>query len=488
MARKVKKKKAVARATRRPVPNRRRHWAVRTALSSSAFVGGLFVFLVLINLYDPDVDPAALAALRIAPATIPEADNAYYAQIGLGVAASESPHRYGVRAMAARHAWGEMHPGIPESRSEEITALDKENETLRWKGNIKFSCAEPRTDCLSVYAKYRTDIQQLRRDNRVRLARYRALYRYAGFQEVPTNVFLGGPASSPYNERNVTLALIALTAIDGDPAGAVHALAVDSAYWRRVVAGAQCIITKMIGVAYLDQNYALLAEITSRYHGQSDILAAAQPMAKPLTVAELDWTPAFNGESRMLASFILNMLASDKDAREYYKAEHTSFWESAVQALFFKPRATVNLHCRITADLLPIATARADALKAVTESARDSVSDLTGVFSFGMVYNPVGKMLVSIGSDMAPMYAKYVARAHNLDGRMRLLILQRDLYRRGVATDNVEKYLATTDVSLYDPYRNQPMRWDASAHEIWFNGIPRNYEALDPGLRIAVRF
>src|SRR5713226_9504562 len=74
----------------------------------------LFVLFVLINLYDPALDPGAAEALNSAPPTVPDKDNAYFALFGMGVTPTQDSHQQGMGMVAKYNAWMREAPATPK--------------------------------------------------------------------------------------------------------------------------------------------------------------------------------------------------------------------------------------------------------------------------------------------------------------------------------------------------------------------------------------
>lgn len=465
-------------------------------------LGGLVALLVvvvvsffLINTYDPPIDVAAAAAINTSPPPLPDAENSYFANFGLGVAANQDPHRYGVELVTKHNAWMRDHG--QELRDQEVLmrmareALEamKTPEALPWRSDARVLCPEPRLDCLAAYAKQRSKIRTLVANNPVRLARYRSLYRYRYFHETMTedpyhvispSIYLAG------FEHETVLAEIGLAALDGNVAKALHDLSEDTAYWRRVLAGAGILLPKLVAAAFLDRNYALLSEIAVRYRNRTQVFAAADPMMTPLSAEERSWRGPFISEFRRQADLFLSLPTNNLNVGAFDMKMKALDWLPG--SLLYKPHATVNLLYRQYQSLLVIGVAAGDEFLEAVQHTRDVTAATVRIPRLDMVYNPVGKVWLAF-MPPADAYPHYVTRVHNLDGRMRLVHLQLDIYRRRISLDEIESYLQQSPAELRDPYRKKPMCWDAAKRELWFEGINKRDRSENMALdyRIATR-
>lgn len=467
---------------------RKRNLALRVALYVGAFMGGLVVVVLLINSYDPELDPRASAAMRTTPSPVPDAENAYFVHYGLGVVEGQDPHAHGVRFVAANNAWMQaLDAGQPAVRSN-VDAMAKQNEVVPWRGGAtKDLCGEQRVDCLSAYVKNRSQVEKLVRDNQLLLARYRSLYRYKQFRESSLNrVTLNWLPNFAGAEHETVLAQIALKAVDGNLEGALRDLATDTAYWRRVLAGASTIVSKSLAANFLSRNYVLASEIAAKYRDRPAVAANLAEMMRPLTAEERNWKGALMGEFQWVAYLYASLRNHGGEYGFFSQEKH--FWDRALAVLFYKPNATVNLKYRYFEKVLVLTDAPAHALADSARQVSADLGEITNPFRVGIVYNPVGKILVAIAEVSPEGYARYVARTHNLDGTMRLLRLQMGIYGKKVPVKDIGSHLEKSPADLFDPYRNQPFRWEPSKRELWFEGInPKSENNVTTSQRIGVR-
>lgn len=466
---------------------RKRNLALRVALYIGAALAGFVALVLLINLYDPVLDPNAAAAMNAAPSLVPDKENAYFVLYGLGVAEGQAPHAHGVRFVTENNAWmRSVEAGKPIDRRD-VEAMAKQSETIKWRGVTQDLCGEQRVDCLSGYVRNRAQIEKFARDNRVRLARYRSLYRYKNFSETSLNrIHLNWLPNYAGAEHEEVIAQIALKAADGDVQGALRDLTNDTEYWRRVLAGASTLVSKSIASNFLIRNYALASQIVARHRDRPGIMVYLAGMLRPLTSEEKDFKGAFSGEFQWGAHMYAT-LRNQQSEHGFFTGE-SRLWDRAASSMLYKPNATINLQYQWVARMQALTDAPAHSLAETVQQIDGDFGKFTNPFRVDMVYNPVGKILVAIGASSPQSHARYISRVHNLDGYMRLLRMQMDIYSKKVAVKDVGSHLERSPADLFDPYRNQPFRWEPTKRELWFEGInPKSENNVTTNQRIGVR-
>jgi hypothetical protein len=453
----------------------------------------LVLAVALANLYDPPLDPGVQAAIDWNPPAVPDAENSYFDHLGFWVPPPADPHREGMAIVAENNARILQRAREPRDYAALARAVTTDIEspsgrkTLAWRGGSPASlCAARRGDCLADYARNRARIRGLAANNPVALARYRALYRYPHFQErLIERVNLGWSPSPSFGgtARAVVLGEIGLKALDGRGEAAVRDLGRDITYWRRVLADAHTLLPKIIAVPYLDRDYVLLSEIAARYRDDGRVVALAQTLLAPLSAEERDWRGPVTDEIQRLADMFLHVPSQDLGIGEL---DPGLSWIPS--RLAYKPNATANLMCAYWNSVLSVAAEPAGRFRVAARQWRETLQETGAVPRLGLLYNPVGKVFVSLLVP-PPDYVRYIAAQHNLDGRMRLVRLQLGLYRRHVGAAGIESYLKESPAALRDPYTGEPMRWDAALRELWFNGIDSGGKDNDfePDRRITVR-
>ncbi len=264
----------------------------------------------------------------------------------------------------------------------------------------------------------------------------------------------------------------------------------DTAYWRRVLASASTTLPKVLATTFVDRNYALLSEIAAKYRSDQHLTVRVKPMLTPLSMAERDWEQPFthvfqvraDGYRNLSTSFITNI----REVILHKSDGNQSDWEVKKIALLspflYRPHATVNVVHHRWKNVLLAAAAPGDKFLDAIRQVVDANATIAQVpRGLAMIDNYVGKSLAA--AETADSYlASYVARVHNLEGRMRLVQMQLELYRQHVPAEAIEGYLEQSPAELRDPYLKKPMHWDSATRELWFDGIDSKSKSKIPEL------
>ena len=468
---------------RRPLPLRVRilHYVGYTLAVPVALV----VALGLVNLDDQKLDPRAADAMLPAPTTVADEANAMFAMVGPGIADGEDPQTFGHRYVEANNQrMLALDEGKPYDQSK-LKAMDRRNQSVPWVGETQDLCGKDRVDCLHDYVVHRGDIQKLARDNKLRLARYRALYAYPGYADRMLNRTATAYPDMQGPEHETVLGQIAITAADGNPDAAAQDLVADTQFWRRVLAGAGTIVTKSAAANYLASNYALASEIAARYKSRPSFAAALAPMTAALTPEEKDWKVAINGEFQQRA-YLYGQIV--KEPVPWSIRGWRDTFESLAAKVLLKPDDSINRCFQYVDTLQSLNTVPAYNLIDKTKTLHRDFVKTVDIVRPDVVYNPFGKHLLGTGAAAPETIAGHIARTHNLDGTMRLLSLQLEIYARKLSLKEIGAYVVKASGTLYQPFDYAPMHWNAETHELSFHGIePHGKGELAQDMTIAVK-
>jgi hypothetical protein len=448
----------------------------------------LAVVLSLINLHDRKLDPRAADAMLQAPTTVADQANAMFAMVGPGIPDGEDPQTFGSRYVEANNqrmlAHDEGKPYDPNA----LNAMDQQNKSVPWVGETKDLCGKDgkdRVDCLHDYVAHRSEIQKLARDNKLRLERYRALYHYPGYADRMLNRIATAYPDMQGPEHETILGQLAIAAADGNPDAAAQDLVTDTQFWRRVLAGAGTVITKSVAANHLASNYALASQIAARYKSRPSLAAILAPMTAALTPKEKDWQAAINGEFQQQA-YLYAQVAKEP--------VHWSIrgWRNAFEGLtakaLLKPDDSSNRCFKYFDTLLALNTVPAYNLIDKTKALHRDYMKTVDIVRLDLGYNPFGKILLKSGAASPETIARTIARTHNLDGAMRLLHLQFEIYGGKVPLKDIGAFVVKASGTLYQPFDYAPMHWNAESRELSFQGIdPYGNDELARDMPIAVK-
>jgi len=286
-------------------------------------------------------------------------------------------------------------------------------------------------------------------------------------------------------EHETVLGQIAIEAADGNPDAAAQDLVIDTQFWRRVLAGADTIITKSVAANHLASNYALASQIAARYKSRSTLTARLAPMTAALTPEEKDWKAAINGELQRQA-YLYGRVAKTP-VHWNLRGWRDAFGGLAANA-FLKPDDSINRCFQYFDTLQSLNAVPAYHLIDQTKALHKDFVKTVDIVRLDLAYNPYGKILLAIGAASPETIARTIARTHNLDGAVRLLNLQLEIYTRKPPLKDIEAFVVKASGTLYQPFDYAPMHWNAESHELSFQGIdPHGKKELARDMPIAVK-
>jgi hypothetical protein len=447
-----------------------------TAVVLVALIGLLF----LINAFDQDIRPEAIAFADFSADKVPDEQNAFFASQGYFAAVSDDPHRKGIEIVALHN----QRVAAAQKLEDTFTDIQKEvlgPQRVDFKGDTSKLCNYNKQDrCLSEYQKSAAVIARLSRDNRLLIERYHRLYRYPHYREVAFDSAYLPLFGNESRTSDLVRADIALRASRGDTHTALQALARDSAYFRMVLRESRTLIAKMVATARLERNMKLLSELISTGRLSAEDRQLVGTILTPLTPVELDTARLFHSEFAYLKYLLERISASESLAADSTERQ----WWTHLFDLFYKRNATVNLVYDNFRSIAQLSGLPPDKLAQELASGRldDELTDR--LLGWHTVYNPVGKLsgiLMPIDT-----WAKYISRGHNLDGYMRLVTLQLMAKERGVTDQQMPQFLSDADRSLKSPYTGEPAQWDEQQHRLFFPGLQYNKSPESVGPKMEV--
>ena len=411
--------------------------------------------LAAINAFDEDLQPEVAAFLEPKPIAVPEKRNGFFQMVGLSAPADDDAHAAGVRYLEevgraeARRIGGDrevhwpQHPGKPLS--------------------LPKLCGMEGASCLVQVAADEGAARDVVAAHRALLARYRALLAYPEYVETQQLLHPETPLV-PFVPLSAAQRVFFVDAALALRAGRAEGLAADLerslALSRRMLAGSRTVIGKMIAAAHARRAVQFTSELLASPSAWARRHAGwlAEALA-PLSPAELRLGEVLGMEFRMQLSVLRECGA-----------------ELAPRALcyFLQPNATANMdYHRYYQPFTELDAAPPEKLDAMRRAlkARD-LSDPP----WWLAYNPVGKLL---SANAHPDWSDYVVRTHDVDALMRLVALQAAIVASGTAAERIPELAAVRERRYADPYTAQPMQWDASRRQLYFE--PRSPGVLKGG-------
>ncbi len=410
--------------------------------------------LIIINLFDEDLDSRAAAYGEPRAATVPAAENAYFALIALN--ASD-----GADGMAYARAW---HNEV------KTAALEKRKEKLPQSKRAKRpALCDPReAACLALAREKPGEMGPLLEAYREDLVRYEALLNYQRHEEILDYVPRPDSAMAPYSlaisAQRAWLLQAAMHVEAGKLEDAVAALEKDAAFQRMLLGSSRTLIGKMVAAANYWRNAQFTSELLQvRATEITPFLPRLRKGLGALDTGMIHLGSTMETEFQMTKSVF-------RDLRDGLAAQgliaggsvSDTLWD-IVGRLFFKRNASVNRSFRYYSGMGAVLDAPADRVDA--ELSAFSAANAPSGPQWNWVYNPVGKILVDVA---APSFQEYAWRIHDLDALCRLLALRVDMLAAGVGAEQAQEYIAKSDASLHNPYVRKPLNWDAEKKRVYF--------------------
>ena len=446
-------------------------------------IGGVFVLCVLlvaINFFDEELSPEAKALLTAPSNPYRPEENLYLALLGFEAKEDESPvqvARERVSAYEKEVAAALKDP--PLGTNDLPDAAWQKRERLEFRGKVAF-CEPLSKSCLAGVEAHAGEIGRLLQDNRELYRRYVRLRDSKGYHETatPTLYLLIGYPPRPV--RQLYLANIALRTKTGDRArrnATIADLLGDIRVWRLQLAGTGSLIPKMIAVANLQGDYALLGDIIA--DRRIDLSDASREIRTALESPEDGWKIGgylpFEFRSR---AYIWNQMPAETSK------ENNAWWEhlsNRGSMLFFKLKATQNFDAKVTMRQRATMDAEPAKLLSALDDYHAWARENLDMFSVRYAYNPIGKVLVSVP---AYSFEGYALRVYDGAAFQRMVRLGYEIRTRGVRPGAIPAFMQQNPQWASHPVDGRPFNWDEKRREIAVQ--PRGQQPKDRRFSIPV--
>ena len=436
-------------------------WGVLTFL-------GLIVITLTINARDERLSSEAQALLQLPRNPYLPQENIYVALAGFDAPARQSVVATGQARIA--HYNGQVDAMLQDPLYPLRDLSRQDPLALKFNGKTEFGL--PREP--SFWASVRENgpkVVQLARENRELYERYLAMQKLPGYFETQRASVMANIFAPPTELRNLFLAKFALTMQKGDDTQkqtALTGLCQDINLWRRMLAGEGNLISKMLAIAYLQNDYLVLSDMIadpdtaipdnidsflpnpdtrewnigkafgSEFRFHSFIYLQTQ------TLGAADWQPPGNADSRVRHWFnrvILNPIGER----------------------LFKLNATENLDAKLMNQLAGFAAINPATFAAERARYRKWADDNAHFLRLRTVYNPTGKILVAIA---APAYEQYVLRPYDTAALQRLVRLSLEIRRHLVAPSGMTAFMTKHREWSTHPADGRSFSWNPTTGEI----------------------
>ncbi len=400
---------------------------------------------------DPRLTPEAQAWLAPPAEHLAPQDNLYYWLLGFDAPAGSDPvargqavHAALMTANSVSRTWGEFEYIDPPSASPLVTT----------DGRLRALCNVSRPDCFLELRRQAVDVMDIAERHEDLLDRYRGLYTVADMQTLSPVHVVGSMKTIPIDVSHIHRLHLARIAVHPDPAEAATALAQDIVFARRVLGLADEMILKAMAMHWLGSDLQLYAQLLDIDAYPLDALHPVSTQLAPLTPSEWDMTGVLKREFRTTARSLIGLVPEPQPLAAGVEIPGSLF------RFNFKPNATINL--------LQQAIAETAHRMQMTPKARRAAGPLVATPPLlQRMTNSQGWFIVQF---IPSANASYGDRLRDLDGLIRLVNLKREILRQGVADDRIPEWLAAQGAEWRDPYTGEPMRWDADARRLYFEG------------------
>jgi len=433
----------------------------------------LYGGLLLVNLRDEELSPEeqALAAYRDPP--VADDRNAYLALVGFDAPAGTNPIDEGARRIAEHNA---AAAGDPWGRARLAKIAEGKNQTpgadrLAWAGGALKVPNAFDSRYLELASAHAPEVQRLVGVNAQLVSRYRALQKLAAFSDtaapdILAPSFLGGSSSQI---RQLLLAQSAVDAHFARSDRAMDFLSDDIEFWRRVLAGGDNVIDKMVAVDFVAGDLHVIADLlATKTFDASRYRSVLLRLTSPLTKAEADLNAVFAKEFAFNAALLGAMPVEERRVNSESRGHQV--WNRLFYEPFFKPNSTLNRSARLFSLYRGLSGNSArEFLKAQDEVGRQALA--MSEFRIGWIYNPMGHILVGIA---APAYQVYGARVMDLSAYVNLVRAQLEWRTRLASGSDVSELLLDAKIEARNPYTDHAFHWDPADRSLGFEAASEN--------------
>lgn len=430
---------------------------------------GIAVIVVVINLFDEELRPEARPYLERGFKTAAEENGFFYLR-GFSAPLGADPHAVG-RKIVAHYEEISRKPSNERRYDDAPLHGGPKLDFNDLAKEISALCGWQQSPCLKRYAEQREAVANLAKRGAVLLERYAKLASYPKFEDYVPATF-----DTPLPQYSVLVragqlrnAQCGNLVQQGRGQECLEMLRQGIRLSRRMLAGARTTIGKAVAVAGLHRDYRLLSEIFSaRPELARGGSRAYGEMLAPLAPGEKDF-------SRMVFEMFPTLPAMLDDLREGRgrtlaldspSDEKPGFFASQMTRLFLKRNATMNFAYQLHRFQMEALGLPPEKLLAAQGEYRVKLERMTSLLGhFLSAYNPVGKILMSVA---IPDFVDYQLRAHDLDGFIRLVVLQWQIIEKGVASERIPDFLKSVGEQYADPYTGKPMEWDPQSRSLSF--------------------
>ena len=444
---------------------------------SLKMVGGIVVLALAIvlgsfavNFYDEPLSADAKGLLALPADHYSSGDNIYFLMAGFDAPAGQSAVETGVARVAEYNRTLEWKLSHPMDAATYITKTDP--KALRFNGEL---CGSWPSSIWADAKNHRADIPALLTTNEELYQRYLGLHQLRGYHETARASVLAPFYFVPQPVRWLFLANFAMriqTISTGEQRAAIDDLGRDLRTWKTIILGDGTLISKMIAAASVHRDLSVLADMIVDPNSDMALFDGEQGgILTPSALADWDIDSAIAAEFRTINSIYSQMTSSTTWLAMGDNEEPPGWWQRqgvALQSHFFKYNATENLRARQMIQLIRLAHSYPSGFSSARKEYRRWLRENETLYSPTVLFNPVGKMVVSIA---ATSYEDYILRPYDVAAFQRLVYLVYQIRRQGIASSEIPMFLKQHPEWANHPVDGTPFRWNPVARELTIDPV-----------------
>lgn len=417
----------------------------------------LVLLFVAINWHDQQPSPEAIEFQQFydGRASVNTEDNGYLYLMGFDVSETESPMEWGTNRVKWTHdVVNTLVPGestnlpgpsidIAELRSPELITLAK-------------TCAQPVQACIQGLEGNLPQVTEWLHKEAWFIDRYAQLITFDDWLEIAkVDLLMPLPNyGSVINAQRVYLiSLWDQVKTSETPEEIGRALDQDLRFWRLVLKKSDVLITKLIAIVAINNNFYWQNHIARRLPGEEVSAVYSELLKEPISQEELSMYRALVGE------WIFTGTGLNEDALDSQNIFYSRF--------SLQPQDSKNRHAAMLKDLHNSVSVDLSLLPSALNDINNLPSDNKFFWRIENIYNFIGKFLLS--QNIPSMYTGYVARVADLEGARRALLLMTTIRSELSQGEDIGTFVQNSDI--VNPYTQAPFIWDEKNKELVFVGL-----------------
>lgn len=350
-------------------------------------VVALIILPFIINIPDETLNNDAQKLLDANAVPIePQSGNGFFAVLGFEAPENKDIYEVGREAF---FAYTESQQDIPPRLELSLQEFVGSSAEMPGRGQVPEYSPEKKQACLDFYTEKKDELDRLREDNGLLLARYNSLNDYNFFQNIAKPapwapvVRMEGPI---FAGHLLTAANAAILFNQGRHTEAVRILDSNIILWRKLLAGASDLPGKTYALLALRLNYSLLEEMLDKLSTDEASVIMNRDVIAPLTPEEISTDVVWDRHFQALAWSLSNNLWPFESSQE----ANMSF----LDRWFCKSNATLNDAYSMFHLLKKLSTVEPDKVEIVREDFSERLGGIAKLSPYKL-YNPLGKNFVS---------------------------------------------------------------------------------------------